>query len=117
MAEGSESREDNPYALDAIEEDGDADAVGGSSRACRWPAAASSDDDDEGDSDAGPRTSPPSDSQLVAGAGEPSRRAPEAQPGDLEAGDRPKEVLGGGLRVMRPLKRALPKRIWRFKGR
>ena len=95
LAEGSESREDNPYALDATEGGGaglddsepPSPAEGeGSGPARRWSMVVSSDDEME-DSDAGPQASPPQRAQTAAegDAGEAQGHHPEALAGGPEA--------------------------------
>ena len=101
LAEGSESREDNPYALDATEGgDGGLDdseppsPVESSAPARRRSMVVSSDDEME-DSDAGPQASPSQHAEVVAGGtGETQERSSEALPAGRKTSSGPVEALG-----------------------
>ena len=120
LAEGSVSREDNPYALDATEggndglDDSEPPSPVESSAPVRRRSMVVSSDDETEHSDAGPQASPSQHAEVVAGdAGETQERSSEALP----AGSGP----GDALKMMppreAPLRRPLPRRKWVFIAR
>ena len=120
LSEGSESRVDNPYALD-ITEGGDG-GLGGSeppspvegeglATGRRRSMVVSSSDDVGEQSDAGPRASPSQNADVVAGdAGEIQEHPSEAPPTGREAGSGPVEALAMMPLREAPSRRPLPKR-------
>ena len=127
FAEGSESRADNPYALDFTEE-GDGGLGGseppspvkgeGSVTGRRRTMAVSSSDDEGEQSDAGPHASPSQDAEIVAGdTGEVQEHPLGASLADREADNVPVEVLSMARPREAPSRKPLPKRRWVFKGR
>ena len=127
LAEGSELREDNPYALDATKGgDGGLDdseppspVEGKSSALVRRRSMVVFSDDEMEDSDAGPQASPPQHPEAAAERGEGETRGHPLQvlTACRKASGGSGEILKEVLPKAVLLRRSLPKREWIFIGR